>query len=132
MQARVYSYARVSTVRQLAGDGLRRQMEAAEKWAAEHGLVLDETLRLVDRGKSAFKGVNRHKGALARLLEKLEDGTIPKGSFLLIESLDRLSRQDLVQSIPLFTSIVSAGLNVVTLMDGKPPCGRMRRNTSQS
>ena len=45
-----YSYIRFSTPEQMKGDSLRRQLEASRKYAAEHDLVLDDTLR--DLGKS--------------------------------------------------------------------------------
>ena len=43
---------------------------------------------------------------------------IPQGSFLLVESLDRLSRQEIRKSLTLFLSIIDAGVNIVTLADG--------------
>ena len=39
---RAFSYLRLSTDVQLKGDGLRRQLEASKKYAAEHGLDLVE------------------------------------------------------------------------------------------
>lgn len=41
------------------------------------------------------------------------------GSFLIVESLDRLSRDDLPQALELFISIVNAGVQLVTLFDDK-------------
>jgi hypothetical protein len=41
---KVYSYTRFSTPEQAAGDSYRRQTEAAQKWAAARGLVLDDRL----------------------------------------------------------------------------------------
>jgi DNA invertase Pin-like site-specific DNA recombinase len=38
---------------------------------------------------------------------------------LIIESLDRLSRQDPWKAFGLFTEIINAGVDVVTLMDGR-------------
>ena len=43
---RAYSYLRFSTAAQLEGDSLRRQTEAARKYAERHGLELaDLTFR---------------------------------------------------------------------------------------
>ncbi len=50
-----YSYIRFSRPEQMRGASLRRQMEAADKWAAEHGMVIDESL--TDLGLSAFRGL---------------------------------------------------------------------------
>jgi DNA invertase Pin-like site-specific DNA recombinase len=51
-----YSYIRFSRPEQMRGDSLRRQTEAAEKWAAENGLVIDQSL--TDLGLSAYRGLN--------------------------------------------------------------------------
>ncbi|GEL43447.1 hypothetical protein MEX01_40380 [Methylorubrum extorquens] len=42
--ARAYSYIRFPRPGQMRGESLPRQREAAEKWAAEKGLVIDESL----------------------------------------------------------------------------------------
>ncbi len=41
---RVYSYLRFSDPRQATGSSADRQLQYAQAWAAERGLVLDETL----------------------------------------------------------------------------------------
>lgn len=57
---KAYSYIRFSRPEQLCGECLRRQTQAADKWAAKRGVVIDESLR--DMGVSAFRGDNRIKG----------------------------------------------------------------------
>ena len=49
-----YSYIRFSSTRQEEGDSLRRQIEAASKYAEQNNLSLDTTLNLRDLGVSAF------------------------------------------------------------------------------
>ncbi len=107
----------MSTDQQLKGDSLRRQLELSRKFAGENGLLLDDTLR--DIGVSAWKGKNRKEGALARFLDMVEQGKVPRGSYLLIESLDRLSRDQVLEALSLFTEILSAGVIIVTLADGQ-------------
>ena len=114
---RAYSYVRMSTDLQLKGDSLRRQLEASAEYAATHDLELVDESRLQDIGVSAFKGANVAEGALGRFLEAAKAGTVPAGSFLLVESLDRLSRQEVRKSLGIFLSIVDAGVNIVTLAD---------------
>ena len=58
---RAYSYIRMSTEQQLKGDSLRRQLEMSRAYAERYNLLLDDTLR--DLGVSAWKGVNKKKGA---------------------------------------------------------------------
>ncbi len=116
MTTLAYSYIRFSTPQQIKGDSLRRQLAKSEKFAAEHGLSLDSSLR--DMGLSAFKGVHRHKGALASFLARIQAGEIPRGSYLIVENLDRLSREQVLEALTLFLSIITAGVTVVTLNDG--------------
>lgn len=114
--AKCYSYIRFSTPEQSKGDSLRRQLELSESYAREHGLILDN---MRDLGLSAFKGEHRTKGtALGRFLTLVKEGKIPKGSTLLVESLDRLSREQVSDAYDQFRNIIKAGVRIVTLCDG--------------
>jgi hypothetical protein len=64
----------------------------AERYAAEYGLMLDRHLSFRDLGVRAFRGKTAKEGALHAFLEAIEHNPVPWGSCLLIESLDRLSR----------------------------------------
>ncbi|TGU95006.1 recombinase family protein [Mesorhizobium sp. M00.F.Ca.ET.151.01.1.1] len=112
-----YSYIRMSTDIQLRGDSLRRQEQASKRYAEQHGLQLVEDFKLEDIGVSAFKGANVSSGALGRFLDRVKAGEIIKGSYLLVESLDRISRQQILDSVPVFFDLVKSGINVVTLAD---------------
>src|SRR5262249_39104224 len=48
-------------------------------------------------------------------LKRVEAGDVQRGSYLLIENLDRLSREDEVPACHLLTSILLAGVQVVQL-----------------
>lgn len=115
---KVYSYRRFSSGRQASGHSLERQTESARRWCEEHGHQLDETLALADLGVSAYSGDNASRGALSGFLAAAEAGRIPKGSILLVESLDRLSRAAIPEAVGLLTAIVRAGIRVVSLIDG--------------
>lgn len=112
---RAYSYIRISTSEQARGDGLRRQIKDADEWAKAKGYVIDQHLQ--DVGISAFDGSNRRNGALAKFIELVENGTVERGSVLIIESLDRLSRESVVHSLPDFLALLRAGVDIVTLYD---------------
>jgi DNA invertase Pin-like site-specific DNA recombinase len=111
-----FSYIRFSSVKQELGDSLRRQQRKAEEYAAKHNLQLD-TQTYQDLGISAFRGQNAAQGNLSKFLEAVESGKIPWGSFLLVESLDRLSRNDVDVARQMFLRIIGAGITVVTLVD---------------
>ncbi|MGJ7043588.1 DNA invertase Pin-like site-specific DNA recombinase [Shinella sp. BE166] len=123
---RAYSYVRMSTRKQLRGDSLRRQLERSKVFADEHSLLLDDSLR--DIGISAWKGRNFKTGALGRFLAMVESGQIPKGSYLLIESLDRLSREAVPDALMLFMAIINAGIVIVTLGEDRQIYSRDRLN----
>lgn len=114
---RAYSYIRFSTPEQGKGDSLRRQVDAARACAAALGLELDESLR--DLGRSAYSGAHRTQGALGAFLRAVEAGEVPRGSLLVVESLDRLSREQVLDALEQFRAILKAGIEVVTLSDGQ-------------
>lgn len=101
----------------MKGDSLRRQTEASEKYATEHGLILDYSLRLKDLGISAFHGKHATEGELAAFFTAVQTGRVPTGSTLLVESLDRLSREKVTEALTQFLNIINAGITVVTLLD---------------
>ena len=115
--ALAFSYLRMSRPEQIKGDSLRRQLEASREYAIKHGLTLNETMQ--DIGVSAFRGKNRTEGTLAAFLDLIRDDEIPSGSVLLVENLDRLSREQVTTALRLFLSIIDAGVSIVTLSDGQ-------------
>jgi DNA invertase Pin-like site-specific DNA recombinase len=110
-----YSYVRFSRPEQLKGDSLRRQLQASQQWADELGLPLDTHLR--DLGRSAYTGAHREKGDLGKFLALVDQGKIARGSVLIVESLDRLSRETVLDALQQFTSLIQAGIVIATLMD---------------
>lgn len=119
MTIKAYSYLRFSTPEQSKGDSYRRQTENARQYAERHGLELDETLTFQDMGVSAFRGLNAKVGALGAFLEGVQNGTVPPNSYLLIESLDRLSRDAILEAQTVFQQIILSGITIVSLIDNK-------------
>lgn len=116
---KAYSYLRFSTPEQMKGDSLRRQAELARRYATQHGLLLDEELTFQDLGVSAFRGKNAEAGKLAYFLEAVRSGLVQRGAYLLVESLDRISRQAARKALRVLEEIVDEGITLVTLNDGK-------------
>src|SRR5690606_26294712 len=121
-----YSYIRFSSPEQARGDSLRRQTAKAEEWCAKRGIVLDDTLR--DLGVSAFRGANRDIGALRSFLDEVKRGKVVRGSFLIVESLDRLSREAVLDAAARLFDLILAGVTVVTLSDGQEYSADRLRN----
>jgi len=115
-KTKAYSYVRISSKGQIDGRGISRQVQAAQDYADKHELDLDS--KLSDIGKSGFHGHHVKFGALGNFLRLVKDGQIPIGSYLLVESLDRLSREDVLTAQSQFLDILSAGITIVTLIDG--------------
>ncbi|WP_170971252.1 recombinase family protein [Mesorhizobium sp. GR13] len=107
----------MSTDIQLKGDSLRRQEELSRRYAESNNLELVEDFKLEDIGVSAFKGINISSGSLGRFLAKVKAKEIEQGSYLLVESLDRITRQEIMTSVTIFLDIVRSGINIVTLAD---------------
>lgn len=116
---KAYSYIRFSSAKQEAGDSVARQVRLSEAYALKHGLDLDTELNLRDLGISAYDRSNLKKGALGHFLRLVEEGQIPRGSYLLVESLDRLSRDKVMDALSVFTDILGAGIVIVTLSDNQ-------------
>ena len=114
---KVFSYSRFSSLAQGKGYSLERQVKRAEQWCRERGLVLEQSH--ADEGKSAYHAKHVSSGALGRFLAELETGNIPAGSILLIEQLDRLTRQNLHEAQGLVHRILDAGVRIVTIADGQ-------------
>lgn len=116
---KVYSYLRFSDAKQAAGNSAARQSDFAIKWAADHGMVLDNALSMRDEGLSAYHQKHIKIGALGVFLEAVNAGRIPVGSVLIVEALDRLSRAAPMVAQPQLAQIINAGITVVTASDGK-------------
>lgn len=114
---KAYSYIRMSTKEQLKGNSSDRQISLTKKYAEENGL--DLVTEYEDIGISGFRGANSRIGAFADFLKLAKEDKIETGSYLLVESLDRISRDDALEAFSLLSNIINAGIVVVTLSDNQ-------------
>ncbi len=113
-QPLAYSYIRFSSPEQAKGDSFRRQTEQARLYCERNNLELaDFTLK--DLGLSAYHGNHVKDGALGDFIDAVKSGQIPHGSYLLVESMDRLSREKISIAQARFLSLLELGINVVVL-----------------
>ncbi|CAO4145419.1 hypothetical protein LPLAFNJD_LOCUS1936 [Methylorubrum aminovorans] len=128
--ATAYSYLRLSSKRQANSeesktyrDGFRRQVAMRDEYLAKNPhLTLDTRLVLHDIGVSGYTGANVARGGsgkLAAFLAEVEAGRIAPGSHLLVESLDRMSRQQVGRAQAVLLSLVNSGIVVVSLTDNQ-------------
>ncbi|MCV9940434.1 recombinase family protein [Boseaceae bacterium BT-24-1] len=108
------SYMRFSTLEQRKGDTVRRQRQQALDWSARTGIRINETI--TDAGKSAFNNI---AAGFGMILKMVEAGQIPSGTYLLVESLDRITRSNVLDAMPLTLSLIKKGIIIVSLIDGQ-------------
>jgi len=115
-----YSYLRFSEPgRQARGQSIARQIANRDDWLKRNPRVrLDETLRMRDEGVSGLSGEHRRnpKFALAQFLALVEEGTVKPGSFLIVENLDRLTREHPRESLRWVLDLIAAGVRIVQLV----------------
>ena len=115
-----YSYMRFSSEKQAKGDSFRRQEELVKDYLEKHPEIeLDTSLNLRDAGLSAYKGLHAKKGALGVFIRLVDDGKVEKGSYLLVEHFDRLSREEILTAQTQFLQLINDDIVVVTLADGR-------------
>jgi DNA invertase Pin-like site-specific DNA recombinase len=108
-----YSYLRFSTTEQKLGDSAKRQLESTRNYCERNGLDLDESKLLSDEGISAFRGANLKKGAdLGDFLTDVQNGSISTPCALVIEHLDRISRQGIDATTDLLKQLTRASVEV--------------------
>jgi DNA invertase Pin-like site-specific DNA recombinase len=113
-----HSYGRISSIKQRKGRGLGRQGDEAEEYCAKHGLILVEAHE--DSGRSGYTGANAQPGgALYKILEMIRDKEILPYSHLIVEHLDRMSRDRVLNAFETFSKILKGGIIIHTIGDGK-------------
>jgi hypothetical protein len=89
-----FSYIRFSSEGQRNNSSIDRQSEIAPRVASQKGWILRNDWNVKQEAVSAFKKSNFPK--LHAIIELAKDGTIPKGSVMIVESLDRVSRAEIL------------------------------------
>ena len=115
--AKAYAYIRYSRIEQQGGDSENRQFNALERFTAATSVAVEEVI--YDRGKSAFRGDNARSGNFKDVLERIAKKTIRKDDFLVVESIDRITRQRVLDGVELLQSILKKGIKIYTTTDEK-------------
>lgn len=111
-----YAYTRFSSAQQADGDSKRRQDSLTSSWP---DAPLYEIRNLHDAGISAYTGKNQTIGQFGQFLTALRHGKLGAKPVLLVENLDRISREELETAQTLFLEIISHGATIITLHNGK-------------
>lgn len=106
-------YIRWSSAEQSKGSSLERQRADCRAHAERHGWnVIQE---LIDDGVSAFKGRHASVGMLGGFVDAVENGEHPAGIVLLVEKLDRLSREEPGRVFLWMMRMTEAGVTIATV-----------------
>ena len=85
-------YHRFSSKKQDRGSSLERQRENTSALCKREGWTIIATFE--DAGASAWKGDHLSAGELGKLRKRIDAGLVERGTYIVVENLDRLSRQD--------------------------------------
>lgn len=112
-------YARFSNQEQSQGNSKDRQLTLCREMIARHKWQGAPDRELIDEGLSAFSGANRAAGGHLHSFEQAaEQGLYRNGHVLVVENLDRISRQGYDAILPFLQKLTSAGVTVATV-DGE-------------
>ncbi|MDM7955930.1 MAG: recombinase family protein [Blastomonas sp.] len=106
-------YVRWSSAEQSAGSSKVRQLERCREHASVRGWKIVE--EIIEEGVSAFTGGHRRAGKMSHIQARIEDGEFKDGVVLLVENLDRLSREEPKKVFTWLEQITSLGVIVATV-----------------
>jgi DNA invertase Pin-like site-specific DNA recombinase len=114
----VISFLRWSTDKQEWGSTERRQARLSKRYADERGWEINDTLRL--GAIPASDGRHRHISTpFGQFLDRVRNRLIPKGSVLIVEYLDRLSRQHPLIAGAEIWQLIQAGIEIHVAAKGE-------------
>lgn len=105
-----YRYHRFSSKAQDRGSSLERQQQATASLCREMGWEIAGTLE--DLGRSAWKGDHLRVGNLGQFKARVDAGEIPTGTVLVVENIDRLSRESVKKARRWIEEVTEAGIKV--------------------
>lgn len=116
-----YAYIRYSSKAQGGADrdSVDRQMSSIEAITKRQNIELLPQNIFSDTGVSGYDGSNSRTGKLKELIDRINNLEIRKGDYVFVESIDRLSRQRLLQAKELVNNILEKGIVLITTIDGQ-------------
>ncbi len=111
------TYKRFSTKAQEGNSSLDRQTIAINAMVKEREWKVVEELE--DLGRSAWSGDHLKSGQLGKFKERVDAGEIDPGTVLVVENLDRLSRQNIKKARRWVEEVTEAGIKVAVANKNK-------------
>jgi DNA invertase Pin-like site-specific DNA recombinase len=119
----VYAYIRFSSDAQADGFSFERQREAVYAWTRSYGIADERVEFIEDAGYSAFTGAHMSRGALGKLLKRLQDSPREGNELVLFEAVDRSSREGPFLFSYMVGSFLAAGV-FIHFLDERHPFSR--------
>jgi len=96
---------------------LERQLEGTKEFCKRHNLYIDEEIQ--DLKTSGFRGKNTAIGNLKNFIKAVEARKVPAGTVLVVEALDRLTRNSVTEATNLLTTILMNGVDIGLVSENK-------------
>ncbi len=96
---------------------MERQLEGTKEFCERHHLFLDEEIE--DLKTSGFRGKNSAIGNLKAFIDKVKLRKVPPGTVLVVEALDRLTRNSVTEATNLLTTILMNGVDIGLVSEDK-------------
>lgn len=110
-----YAYVRYSSIAQATGESVDRQISPLKQFTEETDVQIKEII--IDEGVSSYKGKNVNKGKFKEILDRIDSGVIRKGDYIVVESIDRITRQRVSDGVELLQGILKKGIRIYTTID---------------
>lgn len=111
---KAYIYIRFSDPRQERGSSRERQLQLCLAMCERRGWEVVQIIE--DLGRSAWNGNHLKVGNLGKFADRVFAGDIPAGSVLVVEELDRLSRQEARKAQRWIEDVCDTGLEIATVV----------------
>jgi DNA invertase Pin-like site-specific DNA recombinase len=109
-------YARFSSREQAEGMSIARQIGEASEWCRANGHT--PTRQILDEGRSGFHGHHRSVGALGEFEAEAAAG-LHRGALLVVERIDRLTREGHSAIMSLINGLTANGVSVFTVKNNR-------------
>jgi hypothetical protein len=116
-QTLAFIYIRFSTPKQEAGSSKDRQLEDVRAFIKRMGWQEAEIIE--DLGRSAWKGDHLKRGNLGKFRARIDAGEIRRGSVIVVEEIDRLSRQQARVAQRWMEDVCDLGFQIATARNSK-------------
>lgn len=119
MTKQAIPYIRYSSFRQTEGDSYRRQSDLIDRWLDQHPDYTRSNITFEDLAKSGYSTkAGKAASGFIKIKAAIEAGLIRAGDCVLLEAIDRATRQGALDAFDLLAPILRAGVSIVTIDDG--------------